>query len=49
MVSFFHSFNWEHLDLYRRVKAALDGLAIHFSTETYIEGISATEINLMLS
>jgi hypothetical protein len=36
--------NWEHIDLYRRVKAALDGLAIHFSTETYIEGISATDI-----
>lgn len=36
--------DWKHIDLYRRVKAALEGLAIHFSTETYIEGISATDI-----
>ncbi len=36
--------DWEHFDLYRRVKAALDGLFIHFNTETYIEGISATDI-----
>jgi len=36
--------DWDHIDLHRRVKAALEALPIHFNPETYIEGISATDI-----
>ncbi len=36
--------NWEHVDLWRRVKDALNALPIHFRSDTFIEGINATDI-----
>lgn len=35
---------WPHLDLWRRVRTAVQALPAHFSAETNIEGISATDI-----
>lgn len=35
---------WKHSDLYERIKRSIVSLPIHFATETYIEGISATDI-----
>ncbi len=35
---------WEHVDLWRRVKDALNALPIHFRSDTFIEGINATDI-----
>lgn len=36
--------NWDHYNLFQKVKSALFSLPIHFETDTYIEGISATDI-----
>jgi hypothetical protein len=35
---------WPHYELYQKVRSALLSLPLHFETETYIEGISATDI-----
>lgn len=35
---------WEHVGLWRRVKDALNALPIHFRSDTFIEGINATDI-----
>jgi hypothetical protein len=35
---------WEHFVLWRRVKDALNALPIHFRSDTFIEGINATDI-----
>lgn len=35
---------WEHIELYEHVKEAISSLPGHFTTETYIEGILATDI-----
>lgn len=35
---------WKHYALYQRIKEAVASLPIHFDTETYIEGMSATDI-----
>lgn len=36
--------DWSHLDLYRSVREALRSLPVYFETETFIEGVSATDI-----
>jgi hypothetical protein len=36
--------DWEHVALWRRVKDALNALPIHFRSDTFIEGINATDI-----
>lgn len=36
--------SWVHIGLWRRVKDALNALAIHFRSDTFIEGINATDI-----
>jgi len=36
--------DWEHRKLYERVLDAIASLPIHFDSETYIEGMSATDI-----
>jgi len=36
--------DWPHAHLHGRVRDAIRSLPIHFSSETYIEGISATDI-----
>jgi hypothetical protein len=35
---------WEHLALWRKVRAALASLPVHFRSDTFIEGINATDI-----
>ena len=36
--------DWKHVELWRRVKDALNALPIHFRSDTFIEGINATDI-----
>lgn len=36
--------NWEHYDLWRRVREAILALPVHFRSETTIEGMLATDI-----
>jgi len=36
--------SWKHFKLYSRVKEAIKALPAHFKTDTFIEGISATDI-----
>ncbi|NLC81834.1 MAG: hypothetical protein GX748_11695 [Lentisphaerae bacterium] len=35
---------WAHFALWQRVKDALNALPIHFRSDTFIEGINATDI-----
>ncbi|MCL1921753.1 MAG: hypothetical protein FWG50_11905 [Kiritimatiellaeota bacterium] len=35
---------WEHTAFWRRVKDALNALPVHFRSDTFIEGINATDI-----
>lgn len=38
---------WEHYDLYRRVRQALLALPSHFGSETYIAGVLATDLHTL--
>ena len=39
--------DWEHRDLYKRVREAVASLPVHFRTETHISGIMATDLHTL--